>query len=107
MRDFQQKTPKLSFIKRLTQSKFVLTLLSILIFFFAWNLFTFMEKMQKTTKHRKIMENKIVELKKKKERLTGNIEKLKTDRGIEEELRNKLGLGKEGEEVIIILGEKK
>ncbi len=53
-----------------------------------------------------MVEGKIVELEKEKERLSSDIAKLKTENGIEENIRQKFGLAKEGENMIVIMENK-
>ncbi len=65
-----------------------------------------MGKMQVTIENRKIAENKLAELEKEKIKLSSDIAKLKTDSGVEESIRSKFGLAKEGESEIIIVEDK-
>ena len=62
--------------------------------------------MEETGKNRKIVEDKITELEKSKEKLNSDITKLKTEQGIEESIREKFGLAKEGENMILIIDDK-
>ncbi len=88
------------------QSMPVLALLGILVLFFAWNVFRFMGKMRETAKNKNIVETKITELQQIKEKLNSNIAKLKTDAGLEESIREKFGLAKEGEGMIVVVEDK-
>lgn len=88
------------------QSRPVLVFLGILVLIFAWSVFGFMGKMQITRENRKIAEEKLIELEKQKEKLLFDIAKLKTDEGVEESIRAKFGLVKEGEGVIVIIDDK-
>jgi hypothetical protein len=65
-----------------------------------------MNKTQETSKNRKILEDKIIELEKSKEKLNSDIIKLKTEKGVEENIREKFGLAKEGEDMILIIDDK-
>ncbi|MFA6324747.1 MAG: septum formation initiator family protein [Candidatus Paceibacterota bacterium] len=103
MRNFQEKNK----FKKVVQSKIFLIIFGILIIFFTYNVFNLIIKMQDTIKNRKIVENKIKDLEKQKMELLINIDKLKTDKGIEENIREKFGLGKEGEGMIVVVDEKK
>ena len=85
------------------QSKPVLLFLAVLLFIFAWGVFGFISKTGATRENRKISENKVAELERKKEKLSADIAKLETDEGVEENIRQKFGLAKEGEGVIIIV----
>jgi len=99
MRSFQRKRNWRSVI----QSKPVLTILIILLFFFAWGVMGFMGKMQLTVENRKIAEEKLKDLEEKKEKLSSDIDKLNTENGVEESIRLKFGLAKEGEGVIVVV----
>ena len=88
------------------QSKPVLFLLAILVLFFIWNMIGLFDKMQDTIKNRKIVEDKINELQKDKEKLSSDIASLNTDKGIEESIRDKFGLAKEGEGMIVVVEDK-
>ena len=81
-------------------------LLGILVLFFAWGVVGFMGKMEVTRENRKISENKVAELESEKVRLSSEIAKLKTDNGVEESVREKFGLAKEGEGLIIVVEDK-
>ncbi len=102
MRNFQDKNKW----RRIVESKLVLMLLSILILVFVWGMFGFVDKMRETVKNKKIAESKMAELVKSKEKRLSDIEKLKTEIGLEESIREKFGLAKEGEGVIVILDDK-
>ena len=49
----------------------------------------------------------LADLKERQEKMEGRLEQLQTEDGIEAELRGKYGVGREGEEMIIITEEKK
>jgi cell division protein FtsB len=98
MRNFQQKRNK-----QFWQSWPILIILIILVLIFAWNVFAFWQKMQNTSKNRKIAEEKISQLEQQKERLSNDIAKLNTEKGVEEAIRDKFGLVKEGEGMIVIV----
>ena len=87
------------------QSRPVLLVLSIMVLIFAWSVFGFLGKMQTTRENRQMAESQLIELEKAKEKLSSDIAKLKTDEGVEESIRKKFGLAKEGEGVIIIVGD--
>ncbi len=102
VRNFQNKRG----FRNILQSKPVLVFLSILLLVFAWGVFSFMSKMRVTIENRKIVENKVAELEKTKERLSSDIAKLKSQDGVEESIRQKFGLAKEGEGVIVVMDDK-
>ncbi|KKR62440.1 hypothetical protein A2643_02505 [Candidatus Nomurabacteria bacterium RIFCSPHIGHO2_01_FULL_39_220] len=102
MRNFRKKRGW----KNIARSKPVLALLAVLVLFFAWQVLGFMRKMQITIENRKIAEDKVAELEKEKEKLSADIAKLKTGEGVEASIRDKFGLVKEGEGVIVVLDDK-
>jgi cell division protein FtsB len=102
MRNFQQKRGW----RNIIESKPVLMLLVFLLVFFIFGVIGFTGKMMATSENRKIAENKLAELQKQKTELSANIAKLKTDAGIEEGIREKFGLAKEGEGLIIVVEDK-
>lgn len=87
-------------------SRPVLVFLGILLFVFTWGVMSFMNKMQVTIKNSKIAENKVLQLEKEKEKLSSDITKLNSQDGVEESIRMKFGLVKEGEGVIVIVEDK-
>lgn len=88
------------------QSKLFLIFLGIVILAFLYSMFSFVGRMEETSKNRKIVEDKIAELEKSKEKLNSDIAKLKTEQGIEENIREKFGLAKEGENMILVVDDK-
>ncbi|PIR69020.1 hypothetical protein COX93_00880 [Candidatus Nomurabacteria bacterium CG_4_10_14_0_2_um_filter_30_12] len=102
MRNFQKKGR----FENIMQSKPFLIFFGVLILFFIFSMFGFMNKMEDTSKNRKIVEDKILELEKSKEKLNSEISKLKTEKGVEESIREKFGLAKEGENMILVVDEK-
>jgi hypothetical protein len=102
MKSFQKKRG----FRNIMQSRPVLGLLGILLFIFTFGLIGFMGKMQITIENRKIAENKVTELQAMKDKLSSDISKLKTDSGVEESIRDKFGLAKEGEGEIVIVDDK-
>jgi len=102
MRNFQEKKRFKNFI----QSWPILIFLGILLIFFALGVFDFMGKMIETSGKKKNVEQKVLELQETKEKLSSDIESLKTERGLEENIREKFGLVKEGEDLIIVIDSK-
>lgn len=102
MRNFQEKKG----LKRFLQSKPVLILLFILVIVFTLNVISLMGKLKETEKNKKIQEVEINNLQKRKEKLSDDIEKINTEKGKEEMIRENFGLVKEGEGMIIIVEDK-
>ncbi len=99
MKDFQKKNK----FKNMMQTKPFLIFLGLIVLFFSFNMFVFLGKMNNTVNKKELVENKVNELEATKEKLGNDIERLKTDRGIEESIREKFGFAEEGEELIIII----
>ena len=88
------------------ESRPVLAVLIILLGAFAWGVLGFFNKMQVTRDNKKIAESKFMELKTQQEKLSSDIAKLQTEKGVEENIRDKFGLAKEGEGLIVVLDDK-
>jgi len=102
MKRFQEKKK----FRKIMQSKPALFLLGLVIIFFTWNVVGLMNRMQNTVKYRQIEEDKIAELTERQNKLSIDIANLKTEKGLEENIREKFGLAKEGEEMIIVIEDK-
>jgi cell division protein FtsB len=85
------------------QSRPVLVILFFVVLSFAWNVFEFWGKMSETRKNRQMVEAKVNQLQIEKERLTADISKLNTEEGVEDNIREKFGLAKEGEQLIVVV----
>ena len=84
----------------------MLVVLAIVLVFFAWGVVRFLIKMRETGRNREIAELKIAELEKTRQKLSVDIENLKTEKGMEESIREKFGLAKEGEGLIVVVDDK-
>ncbi|MFA5840785.1 MAG: septum formation initiator family protein [Candidatus Paceibacterota bacterium] len=102
MRNFQEK----SSWRHIVESKPFLILFSIIILFFAWNVFSFLNKMLDTSKNMKIAEEKVATLKQQKENISNEINSLNTDEGKEKFFRENLGLVKDGEGLTVVVEDK-
>lgn len=102
MRNFQEKKG----FKRFLQTKPVLMLLFMVVIVFTWNVINLLGKLQETAKNKKNQEEEIYNLQKRKEKLSSDIDKINTEKGKEEIIRENFGLVKEGENVIVIVEDK-
>jgi cell division protein FtsB len=93
--------------RRVAESKPVLILLGVLILVFAWSVLRFWNKMEETGNNKKIAEEKVAALEEKKAKLTEDIHNLSTDEGKEEFFRENYGLAKVGEQMIVVVEDKK
>jgi len=90
-------------IKRLLYSKVTLIILALLVIWLSFNVFS-MYKKERDTRLRRIEQREVLdELEGREASLKEEIERLSTERGIEQEVRSKFEVGKEGEEVVIIV----
>lgn len=102
MRNFQQKKRW----RNIVESWPVLILLGILLLFFAWGIIGLARRMQVTRENRQIAENKLHELQQKREAFSADVAKLNSQSGIEESIRERFPVVKEGEGLIIVVDEK-
>jgi len=98
--------PRRNIWRRLYESNVSLVILFALLVFFSVNIVKLGGKLLDTEEKKRIAEEKVTELKKRKEETTNQIESLKTEKGIEENIREKFGSIKEGEKLIIIVEDK-
>ena len=101
MREFRQK----HIIRQRIYSKPVILLLLVILFFIAngtWNVF---KKSHQSNQKLTVAEENLIELEEKRDTITLEIERLETNIGIEEEIRSKFDLAREGEKSIVIVDE--
>ncbi|KKR52195.1 MAG: hypothetical protein UT90_C0023G0013 [Parcubacteria group bacterium GW2011_GWA1_40_21] len=103
MLEFQEKKK----LRNILYSKITLIALFIILIFIARATLSVYHK-QKTSKgNLNKAQEEIAELKKREKMLNYEIDRLKTDRGTEEEIRKKFMVGKAGEQVIVIVDDNK
>jgi len=99
MKEFRQ----IHIIRQRIYSKPVILLLIIFMGFVAngtWNVF---KKSHQSSQKLEVSKSELETLEKKKENITKDLDRLETKVGIEEEIRNKFDLAKEGEMTIVIV----
>jgi cell division protein FtsL len=99
MKSFQKNTK----LQQIMQSKPFLVFLGIIIIIFIFSTIGFMGRMEETINNRKMLQDKIAELEKSKNNLNSEISQLQTPQGIEENIREKFGLAKDGENMIMVV----
>ena len=99
MRDFRQRT----FIRSILYSPLIAGILLILIFFVGHATIKMFKTYFDTRQNYEAALGEFAELKNREENIQNRINTLRTERGVEGEIRNKFGLIKEGEEVVIIV----
>jgi len=102
MFDFHEKRKIRSFL----YSKFViggLFLLAVLVSFSAYDRYTIAKEMKIKLEDRRVQ---LEEVKNRAQVLETKVEYFENDRGIEEELRNRFDVAKEGEQVVVLIDAK-
>lgn len=84
-------------------SPIVLLLLFCFFIFFAYNIINLVETERETHKKKEVILEEINNLKKKEMILSSNLAKIDTEEGVEEIIRDKYQVTKEGEKMIIII----
>ena len=99
MFDFHEKRR----FRRFIYSKATLVILGLIVIwliFVVWNMY----QKERDTRLKRIEQREILdELREREVSLSEEIERLSTERGIEEEVRSKFEVGKEGEEIVVIV----
>ncbi len=88
-------------------SPFVILILFCFLILFAYNIVGLVEKERETTKKKDIILSNIEVLNKREQSLSSDIEKLKTEEGVEETIRDKYQVVKEGEKMVVIVDQDK
>ncbi len=87
-------------------SKLTLTVLAIFVIIFSYNMVGIVKHSIETTKEKNLAEQKITDLKAEQDKLNAEIDSLKTDTGVEENIRDKFHLAKPGEGLVVIVSPK-
>lgn len=99
MLDFKEKR----IIKRLLYSRLTIVVLSILLIFIINGVWGVYKKASVAHSNKSRAVKDLEELKKRQNSLIASIENLKTSNGVESEIRNKFGVVKKGEEVVVVV----
>jgi len=99
--DLNKKRSKKSFI----YSKFFLLIILVITFFFLKATYNFYTKAKESTQRKETAEKELIYMQERKKKLEEKINSLNSPIGVEEELRNRFDLIKEGENVILIKDE--
>lgn len=103
MREFQQRRILRSWL----YSKLSIFLLIVVLIFFIFSIIGIYRKSREATRKNGEVSKELNELKAKKDYIEEEVERLKTNAGVEEELRDKFQIAKPGERVIIIVDDPK
>ena len=88
-------------------SPLVLMVLFCVLVLFAYNIVGLTEKERETSKKKELILSQIDTLRTRQASLSNDINKLKTDEGIEETIRDKYQVVKEGEKMVTIVDQNK
>lgn len=86
-------------------SPLVLIVLFCVLILFIYNIIGLIEKERQTTEKKNIILSNIETLRNREKTLSNDIEKLKTEEGVEETIRDKYQVVKEGEKMVVIVDE--
>ena len=88
-------------------SPLVLLVLFAIIILFSYNMIGLLEKEKETSKKKELILSQIETLREREQSLSKDINKLKTDEGVEETIRDKYQVVKEGEKMVVIVDQEK
>ena len=88
-------------------SPLTLVVLFLFLIVFAYNLIGLIDKDRETVEKKSLMLDEIDSLKKREVMLNNDINKLNTDEGVEDTIREKYQVAKPGEKMVIIVDDKK
>ena len=102
MAEFNKKKDKYPF----WHSPLILAVLFAVLVIFAYNMVGLVRRERETNKNKVLELNKIEELRSRQASLSSDIDKLKTDRGVEDTIRDKFQVAKPGEQMVVIVDDK-
>lgn len=88
-------------------SPLVLLVLLFMVIIFAYNMISLSEKERETTKKKEQILSQIDSLRERESNLKNDINKLNTESGIEETIRDKYQVVKDGEKMVVIVDNEK
>lgn len=102
MLDFRKKRTA----RRIVRSRIVIGILAVAVIFLGnatWNAYQGYSKAKEKEEH---VVRQLEALTERKEGIEKDLNRLQTQRGVEAELRQRYNVGKEGEEVVVVVSEK-
>ena len=103
MLEFQEKKK----LRNILYSKITLIAIFVVLVFVVRATFSIYHKQKVSGENLSKAREEIAELEKREKMLNSEIDRLKTDKGTEEEIRKKFMVGKAGEQVIVIVDDNK
>lgn len=92
-------------VRRIIYSKFSIFILFLILIFLLQGVWGLYQKVEETNQKKEMVSNKIAGLEEREDYLNSEIDYLNSGVGLEEEIRNRYSVSKEGEEVIVIIEE--
>lgn len=89
--------------KKIANSKIVFAVLVVMVFLFGRASLNVYGKYQEAGKNLSRSSGELAELQERRDTLTANVARLKTPEGVEEKIREKFQVAKEGENLIVIV----
>lgn len=99
MREFQERRK----LRKFFFSRLAFAVFCIAAIFLVFSVFKVYKKSSQAVSKNAIVEKEIVDVNKRKSELEANLQKLKTEQGVEKELRKKFQIKKEGEKFFVII----
>jgi cell division protein FtsB len=99
MLDFKEKKQ----IKKIFYSKITLVILLLLVIFMFKSVLGVYRSAKETNFKKEETNNKLIQLQEREQELSEDVDTLNTERGIEEEIRSKFKVVKEGEKIIMLI----
>lgn len=99
MSDFKNKKK----IKKLIYSKISLLIALAIVVFMSMSTYNIYKKYRESYENKKSAMGELKSLEQRNKELSSRIERLNTNRGLEEEIRKKFNVAKEGEGVVVIV----
>lgn len=99
MSDFKNKRKT----RKLIYSKISLLIALAIVIFMSMSTYNIYKKYRESADNKKGAMGELSSLEQRNKELSSRIDRLKTDRGLEEEIRKKFNVAKEGEGVVIIV----
>ncbi len=98
MKEFQQRR----MVRRLSHSKLVGVVALIILALMVKATYRIYHKYRASVSERALVEKRFKDIEERSVALTLTVERLRTDKGVEEEIREQFNMAKEGEEVAVI-----
>ncbi len=99
MREFQERRK----LRKIIFSRFTFVLLAIILVFLAYSTVKIYLRSRQAKDVNEMVKKEVEDLKNRKSELEATVKRLQTEAGIEEEIRNKFPVQKQGEKMVMIV----